>query len=186
MSNQVNITLYEKDEPVHDPIAGFYTHYLLIANGFILAHFLSPASRKAYKEMLMKEGFQGFPENIMKTLFRYADPTARKVAFSKKHVLPEQTGFSKNQHEKVVISFRTYKVEICIYENIIFDPEINPYTQYVVTCNDFVIASFTHFIGASAYVAYLKVKGFNNFPSHVQDVIHFYSDPSKRLKNLPN
>lgn len=184
MSNQVNITLTEKDETIHDPLAGFYTHYILIANGFLLAHFTHANGRAAYKKYLQANGFQGFPDNIMKALFKYADPTKRKFNINQKFVQAEQSGFSPQTHEKVIIPFRNYKVEICIYENLVFDIEINPYVQYVVTCNDFVVASFTHLIGASAYVDYLKVKKFDTFSKDIQDVIHFYADPSKRLKNV--
>lgn len=184
MSQEISIQLVEKDEIIHDPFAGFYTHYILIANGFILAHFTHPNGREAYKKMLQKEGFQGFPENIMRILFQYADPAKRTFKVNEKFVQPQQTGYVPTDFKKAVVQFRTYTVEIAIYENIIFDPEIDTYVQYVVTCNDFVIASFTHFIGASAYFAYLTEKGFSSFPKDIQDVIHYYADPSKRIKNV--
>jgi hypothetical protein len=184
MENNVNIELVEKDEIINDPLAGFYVHYLLIANGFLLAHFTHTNGRRAYKKYLQENGFQGFPSNIMKALFHYSDPTKRKFAVNKKYIQPEQTGLSLTNHEKAIIRFRNYKVEICIYENIVFDIEISPYVQYVCTANDFVIASFTHLIGASAYTSYLIQNGFNSFSKDILDVIHFYSDPSKRLKNV--
>lgn len=184
MNQHIHITLHDKDESISDPFAGFYTHYILIANGFMLAHFTHPNGRSAYKKYLQQNGFQGFPANIMESLFRYADPTKRTFHTNSKFTKPEQTGFVPGNHEKTIIPFRNYKVEICIYENIVFDLEIGPYVQYVVTCNDFVVASFTHLIGASAYVAYLKASGFSTFSKDVLEVIHFYADPSKRLKNV--
>lgn len=184
MNKEIPITLIFRDEIINDPLAGFYTHYLLIANGFMLAHFTEPNAREAYKRMLQNEGFQGFPVNIMEALFKYADPTKRTFRVNEKYIQPEQTGFTPTKYEKVNVPLRNYMVELTIYENLVFDAEINPYVQYVVTCNDFVIASFTHFVGATAYVAYIKAKGFSSFPKEITDVIHYYADPTKRLKNV--
>lgn len=184
MSKEIPIQLVEKDDTVNDPQAGFYTHYLLIANGFMLAHFTHPNGRAAYKKYLLENGFQGFPANIMQALFRYADPRKRTFRVNEKNVLPEQTGFTPSTHKKVIVPFRNYTVEVTIYENLVFDPEINPYIQYVVTGNDFVIASFTHLNGAVAYVDYLSKQGFKTFSKDILDVIHYYADPAKRLKNV--
>lgn len=168
---------------VTDEHAGMYQQFLLVANGFVLAHFLSPSSRTSYERMLTNLGFNGFPENIMNTLRNYSDPVKRLRSSKTKHVTAQQTELVRKNYEKVKLPFRTYKIEVCIYENVVFDPEINPYIQYVVTGNDFVIASFTHEVGAIAYVDYLKKKGFTEFPKDVLDVIHYYSDPSKLLIN---
>lgn len=55
-------------QPIIDPLVGSYDQYIVAANGMVIAHFLSLASRDSYLQYLKKYGFKEFDKKIMDIL----------------------------------------------------------------------------------------------------------------------
>lgn len=62
-------------------------------------------------------------------------------------------------------------VKFEFHDNPVITPSVGGYTQYFVTANGFVIASFVDEISLLSYRDYLVKYGLEKFPKNVLDII---------------
>ena len=64
-------------------------------------------------------------------------------------------------------SKRRFPIKIETHETTVLDAIVGSYVQYIVSANNFVIASFVDATSRASYLSYLKNYGFNKFPVEI-------------------